>query len=72
MKVWVLTSEVNAYDQYGEYFEDVYKEKPTEDQISDKMGYKKDSKQVQNLMNKGSSYVSGANGWYKLKQKELK
>ena len=31
--VWVLTSEVNDYDQCGEYFEAVFKEKPTLEQL---------------------------------------
>jgi len=29
MKVWVITREHNEYDQHGEYFEAVFKEKPT-------------------------------------------
>ena len=29
MKVWILTTEYNAYDQYGEYFVDVFQNKPT-------------------------------------------
>ena len=33
MKVWILTSEHNAYDQYGEYFEAVFLTKPTSKQI---------------------------------------
>ena len=28
MKVWVLTREINQYDQDGEYFEAVFLEKP--------------------------------------------
>lgn len=29
MKVWVLTREINQYDQDGAYFETVFAEKPT-------------------------------------------
>lgn len=29
MKVWVLTSEVNDYDQHGDYFLAVFKNKPS-------------------------------------------
>lgn len=36
MKVWVLTSEFNDYDQHGEYFEAVYASKPTAEQIAEK------------------------------------
>lgn len=32
-KVWVLTEEYNAYDQYGEYFITVFMEKPTAEQL---------------------------------------
>lgn len=31
--VWVLTEEYNRYDQYGEYFCAVFKEKPTLKQL---------------------------------------
>lgn len=33
--VWILTMEVNAYDQCGEYFVAVYKDKPTHQQLSE-------------------------------------
>jgi len=35
MKVWVLTEEYNDYDQYGEYFINVFANKPTCDQLND-------------------------------------
>lgn len=31
--VWILTKEYNEYDQYGEYFKEVYFIKPTEEQL---------------------------------------
>ena len=34
MKVWILTEEHNQYDQYGEYFVAVYKDKPTVQQLA--------------------------------------
>ena len=34
MKVWVLTREVNDYNQYGEYLEACFKEKPAIEQLS--------------------------------------
>lgn len=34
MKVWILTEERNEYDQYGEYFIAVFKDKPTLVQLS--------------------------------------
>ena len=30
---WVVTSSYNAYDQYGDYFIAVWKDKPTKDQL---------------------------------------
>lgn len=33
MKVWILTSEYNDYDQHGEYFEAIYGSKPTAEQL---------------------------------------
>lgn len=36
MKVWVLTSEVNAYDQAGEYFDGVFSAKPTVEMLAKK------------------------------------
>lgn len=35
MEVWVLTYVVNDYDQYGEYFLAVFKEKPTLGELMD-------------------------------------
>lgn len=42
--MWILTYEVNEYDQYGEYFKDAWPEKPTREQIekilqNEKMNY---------------------------------
>lgn len=31
--VWILTKEYNEYDQYGEYFKNVYFSKPTAEQL---------------------------------------
>lgn len=31
--VWILTMEVNRHDQYGQYFINVYKNKPTREQL---------------------------------------
>ncbi len=33
MKVWILTKEINDYNQEGEYFIEVYAQKPTLDQL---------------------------------------
>ncbi len=34
MKVWILTKEYNEYDQFGEYFIEVFANKPTLDQLT--------------------------------------
>lgn len=33
--VWILTREENQYDQYGEYFVAVFKDKPSESQLTE-------------------------------------
>lgn len=33
MNVWVLTTKHNCYDQYGEYFQNVFAYKPGADQL---------------------------------------
>lgn len=32
-EIWVLTFEVNAYDQHGEYFEHAWDHKPTSEEL---------------------------------------
>ena len=38
MKVWILTSAYNDYNQHGEYFEVVFAEKPTIEKIQKVVG----------------------------------
>lgn len=66
--VWVLTSKVNAYDQYGEYFEHVFKNKPTAEQISPLIGSNLEYSQwvVDNKGRKGYE-----DSWYNLEEVEL-
>lgn len=33
MKVWIITSEYNDYDQHGSYFEEAYANKPSYQQV---------------------------------------
>jgi hypothetical protein len=44
MKVWILTSEVNDYDQHGKYFQGVFSEKPTIETLA--IFFAKNDKQV--------------------------
>lgn len=42
MKVWVLTRVCIDYNQYGEYFEACFKEKPTPEQVAVIIGQSED------------------------------
>lgn len=35
MKVWILTREINQYDQDGSYFESVFQDKPSWEQLEE-------------------------------------
>lgn len=35
MKAWILTSEYNEYDQFGEYFIAWFKDKPTREMLAE-------------------------------------
>jgi hypothetical protein len=37
-KLWIVTTEINAYDQEGEYFYSVFTEKPTFQQLKKLIG----------------------------------
>lgn len=39
MQIWILTREINAYDQDGEYFVSAFSQKPTIAQIEKICGY---------------------------------
>jgi len=47
---FVLTTEYNEYDQYGEYFLAVFSNKPTEEQL---LSYDVPSKDIQHVLNGG-------------------
>jgi len=48
MNMWVITRSVNQYDQYGDYFECVFKEKPTLQELIRFFGDEELSKHVLN------------------------
>jgi len=65
MKVWILTSEYNDYDQHGEVFEGVFAKKPTSAQIQKFCG----------ITESGADHVLAGGGrqrhedsWYILKE----
>lgn len=82
---WILTFEVNEYDQYGEYFLAAFKEKPTKLQLKeaiDDMNFASDDALEHVLQgggqrdNKNYKPFKGTrqydNRWYNLREEKLK
>lgn len=67
MKVWVLTSEYNDYDQYGEYFLAVFKNKPSKRCLFD---FVRDKSVVDHLLNNGGGRMEWEDKWYHLKEED--
>lgn len=67
MRVWILTSECNEYDQFGEYFEKVFKDKPTKEDLRF-LSYNDDY--IEHILEgggrRGDEYM-----WYHLRYEEL-
>lgn len=74
MKVWVLTSEFNDYDQHGEYFEGVYQNKPTRKQIKDALQLNDSvwAEKTVDLMLNGGGREGNDHVWYYLREVECK
>lgn len=68
MKVWLLTSEINAYDQCGEYFEAVFNHKPTALQLAAN-GINDPALQEHILI--GGGRRGYEDGWYNLREEDL-
>lgn len=66
--VWVLTREVNAYDQYGEYYCAVFANKPTHQQLTLE-GVTQN--RLRHTLN-GGGRVGNEEEWFHLKQEVLK
>lgn len=84
MKVWVVTYEVNAYDQEGEYFQCGFMNKPTYEQALDLLhdlgsfnknytGYSGDfiEKCVHKFLD-GGGRIGTEHCWYNLKEEAFK
>ena len=65
MKVWVLTREENQYDQYGEYFEAVFSQKPDAEQLEN---YTDCPVIAQHVLASGGGRISTENTWYFLRE----
>lgn len=68
MKVWILTSEYNDYDQHGEYFEAVFGTKPHHTELT-AMGVPQN--RLKHVLN-GGGRVSDENKWFWLRDYEVK
>lgn len=64
MSVWILTCEYNDYDQHGEYFEAVFKEKPTWQQIA---AHGVEQKYLRHVLN-GGGRKKYEDRWFNLKE----
>lgn len=68
--VYVLTSEVNEYDQLGEYFVKVFFKKPTINELIE-FGLSKD--RAEKVINGGGGRIGVENIWYFLREfKDIK
>lgn len=65
MKVWVLTSEVNDYNQCGEYFDGVFSAKPTVKMLAEKcVG----AETAEYLIVTGGGRRKSEDSWYYLRE----
>ena len=79
MKCWVLTREINEYDQEGAYFEAVFKEKPSIKQLAEhftgRYGFPNDVMQAVAFLEHlrdGGGRRGVEHEWYNLEEVELK
>lgn len=63
MEVWVLTREINEYDQHGEYFVSVFGSKPTHEQLTELMAPRNRLRHVLN----GGGRRCFENEWFHLR-----
>jgi len=65
--VWILTSELNAYDQYGEYFLAVFGEKPHHKKLTE-LGVPQN--RLRHVLN-GGGRVGYEDSWFYLREHDL-
>jgi hypothetical protein len=63
--VWILTDEYNMYDQYGEYFIAVFKEKPTHQQLT---AHGVETNRLHHTLNGGGRGFYDDEHWFHLKE----
>ncbi|UIW10556.1 hypothetical protein PQC38_gp080 [Aeromonas phage BUCT695] len=64
--IWVLTREINAYEQEGEYFAGIYSRKPDISLLSIETGIT-DEEYLTHIL-KGGGRVGSENEWWFLKE----
>lgn len=69
MNVWVLTREINEYDQDGAYFEEVFKDYPTKAKLM-KAGV--DEEHADHLLSGNSGRISREDEWWYLEELPVK
>ena len=67
LEIWVLTREINEYDQDGEYFVNAWIGKPTAEQLRVHIPYENE---VQKALEEGGGRVDSRDTWYHLRKIE--
>lgn len=65
MQVWILTREINQYDQDGEYFCAVFGCPPTHSEL---VACGVPVRRIQHVLTNGGGRVDGENEWFFLRQ----
>ncbi len=65
MKVWVLTREINQYDQDGAYFVEIFKDFPTKEKLL-KVGVYEDN--ADRLLHGENGRRNGEDEWWYLEE----
>ena len=68
MKIWILTSEYNDYNQYGVYFIKAYKDKPTIGMLQEDIGRTADY--CEHVLS-GGGRIDYENAWFYLQEEEI-
>jgi hypothetical protein len=68
MNIWILTSELNEYDQYGEYYICAFKEKPSLDIIQRLLNVT--SEYATHILEKGGR-LDTEYKWYNLREEDI-
>ena len=66
--MYVITNEVNEYDQYGEYFVAAFNRKPTLDDLRLTFKDKENSESFFNHLLNGGGRVGYEHDWYNLRE----